>query len=62
MHLGLTLRSSRQVREGLMVRVIVAMLVGAVLAIGGTVITNEVLTGVSNGKPTNQNLYNYGTR
>lgn len=45
-----------------MVRLLVAMLVGAVLALGATFITSSVLIGVANGQPVNSTLYNYGTR
>ncbi len=45
-----------------MVRLLIAMVVGLVLAVGATVITGEVLQGVSNGAPSNASLYNYGTR
>ena len=45
-----------------MVRVLVAMFVGAVLALGATFITSSVLVGVANGHPVNASLYNYGTR
>ena len=45
-----------------MVRVLVAILVGAVLALGATFITSSVLVGVANGHPVNASLYNYGTR
>ncbi len=45
-----------------MVRLIVALVVGAVLAVGATIITIAVLDGVANGTPTHQTLYNYGSR
>ncbi len=45
-----------------MVRLLVAMLVGAVLAVGATVFTANVLVGVGNGTPSTQTLYNYGSR
>ena len=49
-------------REPIMVRLLVAMAIGLILAVGATAITAEVLTGVANGTPTNKALYNYGTR
>lgn len=45
-----------------MVRLLVAMAIGLVLAIGAAVITDEVLTGISNGQPSNASLYQYGSR
>ena len=45
-----------------MVRLLVALAVGLVLAVGATAITSEVLSGVANGSPTNKTLYNYGNR
>ncbi len=46
-----------------MVRFLIAVGVGVVLAVGASFITGEVLTGVANGsKPANEQLYNYGTR
>ena len=45
-----------------MVRLVIALAVGLVLAVGATAITSQVLSGVANGSPTNKTLYNYGTR
>jgi len=45
-----------------MVRVLVAILVGALLALGAVFITGNVLLGIANGQPVNSQLYNYGTR
>ncbi len=45
-----------------MVRLIVAVVVGAVLAVGATIFTANVMTGLGNGTPTTQSLYNYGNR
>lgn len=45
-----------------MVRLLVAMVVGLVLAVGATAITTEVMTGIANGTPANKTLYNYGNR
>jgi len=45
-----------------MVRLIVALAVGAILAVGATYLTTSVLAGVANGSPANRSLYNYGTR
>jgi len=45
-----------------MVRFLVAIAVGVVLAVGATFIANQVLSGVANGQPVSKTLYNYGTR
>ena len=47
-----------------MVRLIVAVAVGVVIALGGTVLVTNVLSTQANGTPTpaNSSLYNYGTR
>lgn len=45
-----------------MVRLLVAIAIGLVLAIGATMITSEVLTGLGNGQPSNASLYQYGSR
>jgi len=45
-----------------MVRLLIALAVGAILALGATYITSSVLAGVANGNPANQSLYNYGSR
>lgn len=45
-----------------MVRLLVAVVVGAILAVGATAITSEVLLTVANGHPVNSTLYVYGTR
>jgi hypothetical protein len=41
---------------------LVAVAVGAVLAIGAGFGTGAILSGVANGKPANTQLYNYGQR
>ena len=45
-----------------MVRLLIALAVGVILAIGATAVTTQVLGGVANGSPVNKTLYNYGTR
>ena len=45
-----------------MVRVIIAVVVGLAIAIGGTVLVVNVLTGHGNGTPSNSSTYNYGSR
>ena len=46
------------------VRLIIAVAVGAVIALGGTVLVTNVLSGQVDGTPTpaSSSLYNYGTR
>jgi hypothetical protein len=46
------------------VRLIIAVVVGAVIALGGTVLVTNVLSSQANGTPTpaSSSLYNYGTR
>jgi hypothetical protein len=46
------------------VRLIVAVVVGAVIALGGTVVVTNVLSTQANGTPVpaSSSLYNYGTR
>jgi hypothetical protein len=46
------------------VRLIIAVVVGVVIALGGTVLVTNVLSTQANGTPTpaSSSLYNYGTR
>ena len=41
---------------------LIAVVVGAVLAVGAGLGTGVLLAGVANGKPANAQLYNYGQR
>jgi hypothetical protein len=41
---------------------VLAILIGAVLAVGAGLGAGAVLSGVDNGKPVNAQLYNYGQR
>jgi len=43
-------------------RLIIAIAIGAVIAIGGTVLVVNVLTSHGNGTPSNSSTYNYGSR
>ena len=47
-----------------MVRLIIAVVVGVVVALRGTVLVTNVLSSQANGTPTpaSSSLYNYGTR
>ena len=45
-----------------MIRVIIAVVVGIAIAIGGTVLVLNVLSGHGNGTPNNSSTYNYGSR
>jgi hypothetical protein len=42
-------------------RLLIAIIIGAVLAVGGSVLTVTYLTGATNSTPANAPLYNYGT-
>ncbi|MGH3300600.1 MAG: hypothetical protein ACRDOK_02760 [Streptosporangiaceae bacterium] len=41
---------------------LIAILIGVVLAVGAGLGVGAVLSGVANGKPVNAQLYNYGQR
>ena len=43
-----------------MARLLVAVAIGAILAIGAGLVASTVLRGIANGKPANAQLYNYG--
>lgn len=45
-----------------MSRLIMAIVVGIVIAIGAVALVENVLAGDSNGTPTNASIYQYGTR
>lgn len=45
-----------------MARLLIALVVGIVLAVGATVATASALAGVANGSPTSGSLYQYGNR
>ena len=45
-----------------MVRLIIAIAVGVMIAVGATVLVQNVLTSAVNGQPTNQSIYQYGSR
>jgi hypothetical protein len=45
-----------------MIRLIIAIVVGAVIAVGATALVDNVLSSAANGTPSNQSLYQYGTR
>ena len=45
-----------------MLRLIIAIVIGAAIAIGGTVLAVNVLTSHGNGTPSNSSTYNYGSR
>jgi hypothetical protein len=44
------------------VRLLIAIVVGVVVAVGATVLVTNALAGVSNGTPSNASIYQYGTR
>ncbi len=45
-----------------MTRLLIAILIGAVLAAGAAITATNLLVGSSNGEPANAQLYNYGSR
>lgn len=45
-----------------MISMIIAVVVGVVLAVGGTVIITNTLDNVSNGTPSHASIYQYGSR
>jgi hypothetical protein len=45
-----------------MIRLIIAIAVGLVVAIGGVAIAENVLSGAANGTPSNASIYQYGNR
>ena len=45
-----------------MLRLIIAIVVGLAIAIGGTVLVVNVVTGHGNSTPSNSSTYNYGSR
>ena len=60
----ITLRSSHRVseEERPVSRLIIAIVVGIVIAVGAVAVTENVLSSVSNGSPSNASLYQYGSR
>jgi hypothetical protein len=44
------------------VRLIIAVIVGAVIAVGATALVDNVLSTAANGSPSNASLYQYGSR
>ncbi len=45
-----------------MSRLIIAIVVGIVIAVGAVAVVENVLSSASNGSPTNASLYQYGSR
>ena len=45
-----------------MSRLLIAVVVGIVIAIGAVALVENVLAGASNGTPSNSSLYQYGSR
>ena len=63
-YVRMLLPSSKQCRRrgSVVIRLIIAVVVGLLLAVGGTFLVNSVLTSQANGTPSNTSLYNYGSR
>ena len=45
-----------------MARLLIAIVVGVVLAVGAAVLAGNALTGLANGTPSTASLYQYGSR
>jgi hypothetical protein len=45
-----------------MMRLIIAVVVGLVIAVGAVAVVESVLSHAANGNPSNASLYQYGTR
>jgi len=60
----MTLRSRHQApeEERPVSRLIIAIVVGIVIAVGAVAVVENVLSTASNGTPSNASLYQYGTR
>jgi hypothetical protein len=43
-------------------RLILAIVVGAIVAVGATVAVSSVLSSAANGSPSNSSIYQYGSR
>jgi hypothetical protein len=44
------------------IRLIIAIIVGAVIAVGASALVDNVLSNAANGSPSNASLYQYGSR
>jgi hypothetical protein len=44
------------------IRLVIAIVVGLVIAVGGTALVRTVLTSQANGTPSNSTIYEYGAR
>jgi hypothetical protein len=49
-------------KENVVVRLIIAVVVGLAIAIGGSVLVVNVLSSHANGTPSTSSTYNYGSR
>ena len=45
-----------------MARLLIAVIVGVMLAVGAAFLVSDALAGVANGTPSNASLYQYGSR
>lgn len=45
-----------------MVRLLIVIAVGVVLAVGAAALASSALAGLANGTPSKASIYNYGTR
>jgi hypothetical protein len=45
-----------------MIRLVIAIAVGVIIAVGGVVILDNALSSAANGSPSGNSLYQYGSR
>jgi hypothetical protein len=45
-----------------MIRLIIAIAIGAIIAVGGVFVLENALNNAANGTPSNASLYQYGSR
>jgi len=59
---GASVQASSPEEERPVSRLIIAIVVGIVIAVGAVAVVENVLSSASNGTPSNASLYQYGTR
>jgi hypothetical protein len=58
---GYAVRQSDEGTERLVIRLLIAVAIGAVLAVGVSYVLGDVLLAAANGTPANGQLFNYGS-